>query len=72
MISKILWGNIIKDFQKRRYRNIIQRDVHYPLDTPLDRAVVLSGPRRSGKTYLMYMGVFDYPPEKVKQDEDCF
>ncbi|MCD4810977.1 MAG: ATP-binding protein, partial [Methanosarcinales archaeon] len=29
----------------------------YPLDIPLDRAVVLSGPRRSGKTYLMYMGI---------------
>lgn len=57
MISKTLWGNIIKDFQKRRYRDIIQRDIHYPLDTPLDRAVVLSGPRRSGKTYLMYIGI---------------
>lgn len=57
MISKTLWGNIIKDFQKRRYRDIVQRDIHYPLDIPLDRAVVLSGPRRSGKTYLMYMGI---------------
>ncbi|MCD4814958.1 MAG: ATP-binding protein, partial [Methanosarcinales archaeon] len=34
-----------------------QRDIHYPLDIPLDRAVVLSGPRRSGKTYLMYLGI---------------
>jgi len=57
MISKTLWGNIIKDFQKRRYRDIVQRDIHYPLDIPLDRAVVLSGPRRSGKTYLMYIGI---------------
>jgi uncharacterized protein len=57
MISKTLWGNIIKDFQKRRYRDIVQRDIHYPLDIPLDRAVVLSGPRRSGKTYLMYLGI---------------
>jgi len=57
MISKTIWGNIIKDFQKRRYRDIVQRDIHYPLDIPLDRAVVLSGPRRSGKTYLMYMGI---------------
>jgi len=23
-------------------------------------------------TSLLIMGVFDYPPEKVKQDEDCF
>ena len=57
MISKTLWGNIIKDFQLRRYRDIVPRDIHYPLDIPLDRAVVLSGPRRSGKTYLMYMGI---------------
>jgi len=57
MISKRLWGNIIKDFQKRRYRDIVERDIHYPLDIPLDRAVVLSGPRRSGKTYLMYLGI---------------
>jgi len=57
MISKTLWGNIIKDFQKRRYPDIVQRDIHYPLDIPLDRAVVLSGPRRSGKTYLMYLGI---------------
>jgi len=57
MISKTLWGNIIKDFQERQYPDIVQRDIHYPLDIPLDRAVVFSGPRRSGKTYLMYMGV---------------
>jgi len=57
MISKTIWGNIIKDFQERRYHDIVQRDIHYPLDIPLDRAVVFSGPRRSGKTYLMYMGI---------------
>ena len=57
VLGQPVWGNIIRDFQKRRYRDIVQRDIHYPLDIPLDRAVVLSGPRRSGKTYLMYMGI---------------
>ena len=57
MISKTLWGNIIKDFQGRQFPEIVERDIHYPLDIPLDRAVVFSGPRRSGKTYLMYMGI---------------
>ncbi len=57
MISKTLWGNIIKDFQERQFPEIVERDIHYPLDIPLDRAVVFSGPRRSGKTYLMYMGI---------------
>ena len=57
MTSKTLWGNIIKDFQERQFPEIVERDIHYPLDIPLDRAVVFSGPRRSGKTYLMYMGI---------------
>ncbi|TFH39790.1 MAG: ATP-binding protein [ANME-2 cluster archaeon] len=57
MISKTLWGNIIKDSHEKQYPDIVQRDIHYPLDIPLDRAVVFTGPRRSGKTYLMYMGV---------------
>jgi len=57
MISKTLWGKIIKDYQEKQYPDIVQRDIQYPLDITLDRAVVFSGPRRSGKTYLMYMGI---------------
>jgi len=49
MISKTLWGNIIKDSKERQYPDIVQRDIQYPLDIPLDRAVVFSDPRRSGK-----------------------
>ncbi len=57
MISKRIWGEIIKDFQERRLPDPVERELRYPLETPLNRAVVFSGPRRSGKTYLMYIGI---------------
>lgn len=57
MISKRIWGELIKDFQERRLPEPVERDLKYPLETPLNRAVVFSGPRRSGKTYLMYIGI---------------
>jgi predicted AAA+ superfamily ATPase len=57
MISKRVWGEIIKDFHERRLPDPVERDLKFPLETPLNRAVVFSGPRRSGKTYLMYIGI---------------
>jgi len=57
MIPKRLWGEIIKDFQERHLPEPVERDIRYPLETPLKRAVVFSGPRRSGKTYLMFIGI---------------
>ena len=57
MISKRIWGELIKDFQERRLPEPVERELRYPLETPLNRAVVFSGPRRSGKTYLMYIGI---------------
>lgn len=60
MISKRVWGELIKDFHERRLPDPVERDLKYPLETPLNRAVVFSGPRRSGKTYLMYIGIKYY------------
>ncbi len=57
MISKRIWGELIKDFQERRLPDPVERELRFPLETPLNRAVVFSGPRRSGKTYLMYIGI---------------
>ena len=57
MISKRIWGELIKDFQERQLPEPVERDLKFPLETPLNRAVVFSGPRRSGKTYLMYIGI---------------
>lgn len=66
MISKRVWGELIKDFHERRLPDPVERELRYPLETPLNRAVVFSGPRRSGKTYLMYIGI----KELLERGED--
>ncbi len=57
MITKSVWGEIIKDFQEKKLPDMVERAIEYPLSTPLKRAVVLVGPRRSGKTYSMFQAV---------------
>ncbi len=57
MITKTLWGEIIKDFQAKELPEFIERNIEYPLVTPIKRAVVIIGPRRSGKTYSMFQTI---------------
>lgn len=57
MIAKSTWGEIIKDFQERELPEVIERDIGYPLEPPVKRAVVLIGPRRAGKTYSMFQAI---------------
>lgn len=57
MIARTVWGEIIKDFQERPLPEFIERKTEYPLSTPLRRAIVLIGPRRSGKTYSMFQSI---------------
>ncbi len=57
MIAKSVWGEIIKDFQERSLPEFIERDIEYPLTTPIKRAIVLIGPRRAGKTYSMFQTI---------------
>ncbi|NOR84578.1 AAA family ATPase, partial [archaeon] len=59
MISNMLWGEIIKDFQEKKMPELVEREIHYPLEPPIKRAVVLVGPRRAGKTYLMFKAIKD-------------
>lgn len=57
MIAKAVWGEIIRDFQEKELPKLIERKSEYPLETPLRRAIVLIGPRRSGKTYSMFQAI---------------
>lgn len=44
---------VIKDFQERAFPRIIDRDVTVKLPRP-GRAITITGPRRTGKTYFLY------------------
>ena len=49
---KEILKTIIVEWQERTFEDVFQRDLIIPLDCPM--IVSLIGPRRSGKTYLLY------------------
>lgn len=54
MINKQKWTEVIKDFHERSLPELIERDIKIPLETPINRAISIIGPRRAGKTYEMF------------------
>ena len=54
MINKEILAQIILDFQKNSLPELIDRELQVDLEIPLKRAIVILGPRRSGKTYYLY------------------
>lgn len=57
MISKAVWGELMRDFHEKELPELIERITEYSLRTPLKRAVVLTGVRKSGKTYSMFQAI---------------
>lgn len=51
---KDVWATVIKDFHEKGLPNLIERKISIPIDTPIKRAISIIGPRRTGKTYVMY------------------
>jgi predicted AAA+ superfamily ATPase len=54
MANKEILAEIILDFQKSSLPDLIERELLVDLEIPLKRAIVIFGPRRSGKTYYLY------------------
>lgn len=55
MINKDKWAESIKDFQEKKLPSLYRREIEIPTERPVKRAVSIIGPRRSGKTYEMYL-----------------
>jgi len=54
MISRETWIKITKDFQEFELPEMVERDTSVEIDLPIKRAISIIGPRRAGKTYLMF------------------
>lgn len=54
MINKEILAKIVLDFKDWALPEFIERDISVSLDIPLNRATTIIGPRRVGKTYLIY------------------
>ena len=48
-------AQIILDFQNKELPELIERDMQINFNTGIKRAFVIMGPRRSGKTYYLYL-----------------
>ncbi len=54
MITKEKWAEIIKEFYSQKLPETFERELKVPLEIPINRAISIVGPRRAGKTYLMF------------------
>jgi len=69
MIKKDIIAQIILDFQKRDLPKLAERSLKIDLNIPLKRAIVILGPRRSGKTYYFYCLIKKLLERKVSKQK---
>lgn len=55
MITKEYWQEIIKNWNKKEFPKIIEREVKIPFELEINRVFSIIGPRRAGKTYEMLL-----------------
>ncbi len=69
MLKKEILAQIILDFQKKDLPELIERELEVDLEIPIKRAIVILGPRRSGKTYYLYYLIEKLLRKGVKKKE---
>ncbi|MCD6188785.1 MAG: ATP-binding protein [Thermococcus sp.] len=70
MISKETWGKIIRDYLEWDVE-LIERDIPYTLPR-VQRALVIIGPRRAGKTYFMFQILKELLKHGIRKDEALY
>ncbi len=68
MIKRETWIEVIKDFYEFKLPELVERDIKIS-EIPIKRAVSIIGPRRAGKTYLMFQvmrGLIEKNTEKSR------
>lgn len=68
MIKRETWVKTIKDFQEFELPELVERDVKVETDPPIKRVVSIIGPRRSGKTFLMFQTMKKLLEKRVERD----
>jgi len=68
MIGKEILAQIILDFQKGTLPELIARELQVDSEIPIKRAIVILGPRRSGKTFYLYFLIKKLLERGVKKE----
>ncbi len=56
MINREIWIRIIKDFQDFKLPELVERDIKL-IEPPIKRVISIIGPRRTGKTFLLFQTI---------------
>ena len=56
MVGKDKWGRLIRDWNEKELPRTVDREAEIP-EPKVNRAVILIGPRRAGKTYCMFIAI---------------
>ncbi|MBU4491133.1 MAG: ATP-binding protein [Euryarchaeota archaeon] len=66
MIKRETWIKVIKDFNEFKLPELVERDIKIS-EIPIKRAVSIIGPRRAGKTYLMFQVIRDILKKNIEK-----
>ena len=71
MITKEYWLEVIKEWNKTEFPQIINRDIKIDFDLNINRAFSLIGPRRAGKTFEL-LSIAKQISEKYGKDKTLY
>ncbi len=71
MINKEYWSEIIKDWNKKEFPHIINRDIAIDFDIDINRVFSIIGPRRAGKTFEL-LNIAKQVSEKYGKDKTLY
>jgi predicted AAA+ superfamily ATPase len=67
MIKRETWAKIIKDFQEFELPALVERDIEVT-EPPIKRVISIIGPRRAGKTFLMFQIMKKLLEKKIEKN----
>ncbi|MFH0752620.1 MAG: ATP-binding protein [archaeon] len=71
MINKEYWAEVITDWNKKEFPQIINRDIKIDFDLDINRVFSLIGPRRAGKTFDL-LNIAKQISEKYGKDKTLY
>ncbi len=72
MINRDILIRLIRDFQEKKLPEILKRDISIDINTRLKRVITLVGPRRSGKSFLMFQLIEELLANKTEKNRILF
>jgi len=74
MIDKEILSEIILDYQENSLPLLVERELQNSIDLeiPLNRAITILGPRRSGKTYFLYSLIKKLIDKGIKKERTLY